>query len=503
MQKIEKFILVIFGATGDLAKRKLFPALLHLYNLKQLPENFKIVGTGRTELNGTAFRELINEALNNFLPDKSSLISAFTQHITYHPTNPKELNSYQGLVKKLECATTEVECRANYLFYYAIPPQTYGTVTENLYKCGLLKEENYWRRVIIEKPFGKNYKSAHELNLTLSKYLKEEQIYRIDHYLGKETVQNIFVTRFSNTIFEPLWNRNYINYVEITSSEQLSVGSRAAYYNKAGALRDMVQNHLLQLLALVAMEPPINAEADTIRDEMVKVFKSLRKIEPNEVGENVVRAQYTTSTIKNREIKGYLQEENIPQDSTTETYVAMRCFVDNWRWSGVPFYIRTGKCLPARVTEVVIHFKSTHHKLFEYNTTHKGNQLVIRIQPDEGVQLKIGMKQPGSGFVVNPSNLDFKYNSLENNRLPDAYERLICDCIQGDATLYQREDAVNATWHFVEPIIEAWCNNSVPLHNYKAGTWGPEAADELLRKDENSWREPCKNLVGSDLVCEL
>ncbi len=368
---------------------------------------------------------------------------------------------------------------------------------------GLLKEDNCWRRVIIEKPFGKDFESASKLNTTLRKYLREEQIYRIDHYLGKETVQNIFVTRFSNTIFEPLWNRNYIYYVEITSSEQLSVGSRAGYYNKAGALRDMVQNHLLQLLALVAMEPPINAEANSIRDEMVKVFKSLKKIEPTEVANSVVRAQYSSSKIKNREVKGYLQEDNVPQDSTTETYVAMKCFVENWRWSGVPFYIRTGKCLPSRVTEVVIHFKSTPYKLFEYNTTHKGNQLVIRIQPDEGVQLKIGMKQPGGGFVVNPSNLDFKYNSLENYRIPDAYERLICDCIQGDATLYQREDAVKATWQFVEPVIEAWRKNSVPLYSYKAGSWGPEAADELLNREGHAWREPCKNLIGSDIVCEL
>ncbi|MDR2147942.1 MAG: glucose-6-phosphate dehydrogenase, partial [Tannerella sp.] len=366
--------------------------------------------------------------------------------------------------------------------------------------------ENGWKRVIVEKPFGHDYESAVKLNGELLEYFTEDQIYRIDHYLGKETVQNILVTRFSNIIFEPLFNRNYVEYVEITSSESIGVGSRAGYYETSGALRDMLQNHLLQLLGIVAMEPPVSSDANSIRNEMLKVFQSLRKLSKEEVPRFVVRGQYTSSTIRGEKQKAYREEPGVAKDSKTETYVAAKLFVDNWRWSGVPFYIRTGKCLPTRVTEIVIHFKENPHKIFSLKNGIKNvnNKLIIRIQPNEGLLLKFGMKVPGAGFNVDEVSMDFKYSSLNERYIPEAYERLLTDCIAGDATLYQRGDAVEATWQFVQPILDAWNENpDIQIYGYPAGSWGPEQADKILATDGYEWRFPCKNLTDDNVFCEL
>lgn len=504
----KKFILIIFGATGDLSKRKLIPALFDIYKQSLMPKDFKIVGIGRKEISSTEFREESKQSLYNNTENDN--VNKFCEHLHFFSMDTSSQQDYDNLKINLQNLSQEISCNANYIFYFAIPPFMYATVAEMLYNSKLTCNNEGWKRLIVEKPFGNSYNSAIELNKKLTAFFSEDQIYRIDHYLGKETVQNILVTRFSNSVFEPLWNRNYIEYVEITSSETLGVGSRSGYYDKAGALRDMVQNHLLQLLGIVSMEPPINDSASAIRNEMVKVFNSLKPINIDDVANNVIRAQYTSSSKDGKEIKGYLNESGINPQSKTETFVALKCYIDNWRWSGVPFYIRTGKNMPARVTEVAIHFRKNPHKVFGNNMPENvSNSLIIRIQPDEGMLLKLGMKIPGTGFKVETVNMDFHYSSLDNTRLPDAYERLLCDCMQGDATLYQRNDAVEATWSFVQPILDAWerdakdSTNKIPLYTYKAFSWGPEAADELLTKQGHQWRYPCSNLENDGQMCML
>jgi glucose-6-phosphate 1-dehydrogenase len=363
---------------------------------------------------------------------------------------------------------------------------------------------NGFKRLIIEKPFGSDLNSAKELNKNLLNYFNEDQLYRIDHYLGKESVQNMLVTRFSNGIFEPIWNHNFIDHVEITSAETLGVEDRGGYYDHSGAMRDMVQNHLMQLVGLVGMEPPVVIEANAIRNEMLKVFQSLRPIREEEVVSQVIRGQYTESHIGNELVKGYREQHGVDEQSRTETFIALKIFIDNFRWAGVPFYIRTGKKLPARVTEVVIHFKNTPHHLFgnQAGTEPVSNQLVLRIQPDEGILLKIGMKVPGAGFRVQTVNMNFHYNELSDVYLPSAYGRLLLDCMQGDATLYSRGDAVEMAWEFVQPILDAWKNDpDIPIYGYPAGTWGPEIVDDLM--EDGMWRYPCKNLDHDGEYCEL
>ncbi|MBP7965168.1 MAG: glucose-6-phosphate dehydrogenase, partial [Paludibacteraceae bacterium] len=443
---MEKFIVVIFGASGDLAWRKLMPALYNLHQQKMLPESFKVLGVGRMNMTDESFRAKTLAGLKEFVPenkytDKGAL--DFGNYLHFQSMDTNQLEDYAGLKTRLETLSQELACNANYLFYYATPPLMYTTITQHLHAHQLTCQDKGWKRVIIEKPYGHDLASALELTKELSNAFSEEQIYRIDHYLGKETVQNILVTRFSNSIFEPLWNHNYVKYIEITSSESLGVGSRSGYYDTAGAMRDMVQNHLLQLLAIVAMEPPATANGNAIRDEMVKVFQSLRPIKEEEVPQYVVRGQYTSSKINGETVKAYREEAGIAPNSKTETYMAMACYIDNWRWSGVPFYIRTGKRLPTHVTEIVIHFKPNPHRIFAQKDGLQdvGNQLIIRIQPDEGLLLKIGMKVPGGGFEVEKVALDFHYSSLTDHYIPQAYERLLCDCMQGDSTLFQRNDA--------------------------------------------------------------
>ncbi|MGQ8337690.1 glucose-6-phosphate dehydrogenase [Sunxiuqinia sp. A32] len=496
-------ILVIFGASGDLTKRKLVPALFELYRQKLLPEQFAVLGVSRTELSDAEFRT----RMTDFLPqeeDKSSLINQFLDKLFYQSLSTSDVYEYPILKDRLASISKANNIPENYIFYLSTPPSLYEIIPENLAGVDLNKTDDDFRRLIVEKPFGINLESAKALNKNLLNYFNEDQIYRIDHYLGKESVQNMLVTRFSNGIFEPIWNHNFIHHVEITSAESLGVEGRGGYYENSGAMRDMVQNHLMQLVGMVAMEPPVVVEADAIRNEVLKVFQSLRPIKKDEVENHVIRGQYIESHIKGELVKGYRQEKGVNPESRTETFLAMKFHIDNWRWSGVPFYIRTGKKLPTRVTEVVIHFKKPPMHLFGENPAyrHTNNQLVIRIQPDEGILLKFGMKVPGAGFNVQTVNMDFHYDDLADVHLPSAYERLLLDCMQGDATLYARGDAVEKAWEYVQPILDAWKERpDIPVYGYPAGSWGPDVADNLV--DGSSWRYPCKNLSDDGNYCEL
>ncbi len=508
MQKPDSSILVIFGASGDLTHRKLIPALFDLQLQNLLPDNFGILGIGRTPLSDESFRDKMASALDNAQLAKNASQddkSLFLKRLFYTAIDTAAVDDYQKLATRMKELNSELKTEGNYIYYLATPPSLYNTVAQNLASVGLHKcpKNQGCRRLIIEKPFGYDLKTAKELNDSIHAIYDEEQIYRIDHYLGKETVQNLLVTRFSNGIFEPLWNRNYIHHVEITSAESIGVESRGGYYDHAGALRDMVQNHLLQVTGLVAMEPPAVIDADAIRNETLKVLQSIRPIKKEEVSKYVVRGQYTASKIKGESVPGYREESGVDPNSRTETFVALKFFIDNWRWSGVPFYIRTGKRLPTRVTEIVINFRQTPHALFPFAQGSHRNQLIIRIQPDEGILLKFGMKVPGAGFQAETVNMDFHYSDLSGVHLPDAYERLLLDAMLGDATLYSRGDAVEACWQFINPILEAWKEDpSIKVFGYPAGSWGPEQAEALM-DGLWGWRYPCKNLADDGLYCEL
>ncbi len=497
----ESHIIVIFGASGDLTKRKLIPAIYQLYINHLLPSNFAILGTSRTPLSDEEFCERIIE----FLPSQKETDPSFLNRLFYQSIDYHENNDYIKLKERLAGLSQNLNIAPNYLFYLSTPPNLYDVIPEKLALANLHLQKDGFKRLIIEKPFGNTLESAKSLNISLLKNYEENQIYRIDHYLGKETVQNLMVTRFANGIFEPLWNRNFICRVEITSAESLGVEGRGGYYDQSGAMRDMIQNHLLQMVGLVAMEPPVVIEANAIRHEVMKVFQSLRPIKPEEMHKQIIRGQYTASTIKGVATPGYRDEPGVDPASHTETYVAMKFFIDNWRWAGVPFYIRTGKKLPTRVTEIVIEFKPAPHHLFDQNgqNQNNSNQLIIRIQPDEGLLIKFNMKEPGSGFKVNQVNMDFHYSELSGITLPAAYERLLLDCLLGDATLYSRGDTVEAAWSFIQPILDAWSNDTtIPIYGYPAGTWGPYESDELIEGDK-TWRYPCKNLADDGLYCEL
>jgi len=511
VKKPENQILVIFGASGDLTVRKLIPALHDLFAQELLPENFAILGVSRTFYNDEDFRLKLMEGIKTFSNKKTIEKcdnNAFLNNIYYLSIATKEAAEYTNLKEKLATLHRKYQTNGNTIYYLSTPPSLYEIIPENLAKVGLNNHANAlgWKRLIIEKPFGTNLESAKSLNKQLLHHFHEDQLYRIDHYLGKETVQNLLVTRFSNGIFEPLWNRNYVHHVEITAAENIGVGSRGGYYNDSGALRDMVQNHLLQLLGLVAMEPPTVIDSNSIRNEILKVFQSLRPLTPDDISKNVIRGQYTAASFLGEKAIAYRDEEGVRQDSRTETFVALKCYIDNWRWAGIPFYIRTGKRLPTRVTEIVIHFKSTPHHLFISNPdiAKNHNQLVIRIQPDEGILLKMGMKVPGAGFNVQNVNMDFHYKDLADTYLPGAYERLLLDAMLGDPTLYTRGDALKAAWEWVQPILEKWKNDpSLKVYGYPSGSWGPETADSLIEEDDVTWRYPCKNLSNDGIYCEL
>ena len=501
-------MLIIFGASGDLTARKLVPALYNLYKENHLPENFVVLGVSRSNLSDTEFRRKVileSEYLKEEIASKDEdFIATFSNMLFYEDLGSDYDTDYDRLEKRISDLNTKYRTDSNYMFYLSTPPSLYEVISKNLSDKGLNLEEEGWRRLIVEKPFGYSLKTAQELNVGLHKYFKEPQIYRIDHYLGKETVQNLLVTRFSNSIFEPLWNRNYIRHVEITNAESVGVEKRGGYYDKSGALRDMFQNHLLQIVSLVVMEPPIGDNAEEIRDEKVKALKSLRVMRDEKtLYENTIKGQYISTVINGEHVKGYREEEGVDTNSTTETYAAIKFFVDNWRWEGVPFYVRTAKKMPTKVTEVVIHFKSPHHQVFkDTNAYDKSNKLIIRIQPDEGILMKFGVKVPGQGFKVERANLDFYYSSLVETRVMEAYERLLLDAMQGDATLYARADEVEAAWEFVDPILEYWKNGKdVITHGYPAGVWGPKNADDLI--EGSMWRNPGPNLADDPEYCVI
>jgi len=508
MENPRNLIIVIFGASGDLASRKLMPAIFSLKNQNLLPERFAIIGVGRTMYSDNDFRTKMKRAIILNSEEKitdEKAVSDFVNFACYHSMDSSVPGDYSGLKLLLEEIDNKYQIGANYIFYLATPPSMYEVISVNLAKSGLCNEEHGFSRIIIEKPFGYDLDSGRKLNKTLHELISEDQIFRIDHYLGKETVQNLLVTRFANGLFEPLWNRNYIHRIEITSAENMGVGDRGGYYDDSGALRDMVQNHMLQMVGLTAMEPPSSLDADAIRNEVLKVFQSLQPIKEENVPLQVIRGQYTGSLIRGECVTGYRYEKGVPQDSRTETYVAIKFFIDNWRWGGVPFYIRTGKRLPTRVTEIVIHFKETPHHLFRRPMGKiSTNQLIIRIQPDEGILLKFDMKEPGAGFNVKNVSMDFHYKDLMNTRVPAAYERLLYDVMLGDETLFARDDEVETAWKFLQPIQKAWEHNkSIKMFGYPAGTWGPEHANDLIQGDGLTWRYPCKNLADEEIYCEL
>ncbi|MEM9834883.1 MAG: glucose-6-phosphate dehydrogenase [Bacteroidota bacterium] len=504
---LDAHVLVIFGASGDLAQRKLVPAVFELFKMGYLPENFALLGCSRTDMTDDAFRKRVvfdNEHLDDKGVDKAT-IKAYAKMLFYQDiatyTGDEDI---AGLAKRLKQLDAEQHTEGNYIFYLSTPPKLYADIPAVLHKHGLSMREAGWSRLIIEKPFGYSESSAKELNASIQEHFSEDDIYRIDHYLGKETVQNLLVTRFANGFFEPLWNRNYIHSIQITAAETVGVGSRGGYYDESGALRDMVQNHLLQILAHIAMEPPIRADANSIRNEKLKLFQSLRPIKENEAENYVIRGQYTAG---GNEDTDYRAAKGVPDDSKTETYLAMKFFVDNWRWAGVPFFVRTGKNLPLKLTEVVITFKNPPQAIFsemDSKAMSCDNQLIIRIYPHEGMALEFGMKVPGEGFRVKNVDMDFFYADLTSADVPEAYERLLLDCMKGDATLYARGDSVEAAWAFVDPIIRAWKNNAyIPLYDYEAGTWGPEAADQLWEAHGGGWRNPDKVLINGKHYTEL
>ena len=460
--------LVIFGASGDLTRRKLMPALVKIHNEGRFPPHFAIVGCARTAYSDETYRSYLKEELakSPSLDEKEKAsLDDFLSTVYYQSMDPADAFTYSRLNERLKALSPQYENDGNYLFYLATPPLLYELIPKYLHDAGILKKPGL-KRIIVEKPFGYDLASARKLNKIYATYFKEEDIYRIDHFLGKETVQNILVLRFSNGIFEPLWNRNYIDSIEISASETLGVENRGKYYDGAGALRDMIQNHLMQLMAFTAMESPSVFDPEPIRDEIVKVFRALRPYKTHDMDNLIVRGQYD----------GYREEKNVAPDSTTETYVAMKMFIDNWRWSDVPFYIFTGKKLPEKSTEIVVNFKSTPHQLFVGQCSGGScNKLIIRIQPDESITLKFGLKMPGAGFEVKQVSMDFRYDSLSKSYLPDAYERLLLDAMLGDSTLYARSDALEASWKFIDPILLHWKEEgSKNLFFYEPGEDGPE-----------------------------
>ena len=493
----EACTVVIFGATGDLTHRKLVPALYNLQVEGALPAGVKIVGFARRDKTNDVFREGLEE-LNKKVSRSGhddAVWADFAQNIEYHKSEFNDADGYKRLAERLDAIDQERGGKGNRLFYIASAPSFFDDILDHLKQAGLSDNvEGRWSRVIVEKPFGTDLPTAQHLNQVVNRTFEERDTYRIDHYLGKETAQNIMVLRFANAIFEPLWNNNYIEQVQITCAENLGMeGGRGGYYDQAGALRDMVQNHLLQLLSLVAMEPPTDLSADGVRDEKVKVLRSMRQWDtPELVAENVVRGQYTAGHVDGKPVVGYREEDRVDPESNTETYVAVKVLLDTWRWSGVPFYIRVGKQLPKKATEISIHFKNPPSVLFNAlaDGVPSGNVLVIRIQPDEGISLRMVSKLPGSSLRLEPVKMDFRYSTSFGKGSPEAYERLLIDSMAGDATLFARRDEVEEAWRFIDHIENAWHDSSEPpkMTEFVAGTWGPKEADDLLAAEGHKWR---------------
>ena len=492
-QPAEPSVMVIFGASGDLTKRKLIPALNNLAREKLLSKNFAVVGISRREMSHEAFREKLTEDIKNFATHTvdSNLWDEFVGRLYYLPGDLQKPETYAKLRSLLSQVDQDHGTHGNYFYYLATAPGFFAPVVERLGDAGLVEQQNgQWRRVIVEKPFGTDLRSAQKLNKDLRQVLREPQIYRIDHYLGKETVQNILVFRFSNGIFEPVWNRRYIDHVQITVAESVGVEQRGGYFEQSGTLRDMVPNHIFQLISLTAMEPPISFAANAVRDEQAKILRAIQPMSPEDVLSRTVRGQYGDGSFNGDAAVAYRSEPDVAPDSSTETYVAAKLYIDNWRWAHVPFYLRTGKRMPRRVTEIVIQFRRAPFILFRQTGVEKltRNRLVLRLQPDEGISLSFGAKIPGPVVRLGTVNMDFQYTDYFGSTPSTGYERLLYDCMLGDATLFQRADMVEAGWDVVEPILDVW--KALPprgFPNYAAASWGPEDANQLIGADGHEW----------------
>jgi glucose-6-phosphate 1-dehydrogenase len=486
---------VLFGATGDLAHRKVIPALYQLWRTNLLPHEFQLLGVARREYTDDTFRAEIRASLEKYArvqPIDEAAWETFAERISYQRCDFTDPAGYEALAHRLDVMDRECGTRGNRLYYLATQPSAFSEIVAQLGRVGLdhEKHDGGWRRIVIEKPFGHDLESAKRLNREIGRVFREAQVYRIDHYLGKETVRNLMVFRFGNGIFEPIWNRRHIDHVQITVAESIGVEGRGSFYEETGAVRDVLQNHMLQLMSLVAMEPPTTFEADPLRDEKLKVLRAIAEKTPEQIQQDVVRGQYGPGWINGEPVPGYREEPEVDASSETETFVAARFLIDDWRWSGVPFYLRTGKRLPKRSTEIAIQFHPVPHKLFqESKTDPEPNLLAIRIQPDEGIMLRFGAKLPGLGIDVRSVTMDFTYGSAFTVDSPDAYETLILDALLGDASLFTRADEVEHAWAIVDPIIAAWAQQPAPDYpNHAAGTWGPTAADQLIERGGRRWR---------------
>jgi glucose-6-phosphate 1-dehydrogenase len=487
-------VMVIFGAAGDLTRRKLIPALYNLASEQLLSREFAIVGLARSKMSTEDFRKKVSQDIKQYAtgPVDSDLWEWFVRRMYYVQGDFDDPEAYTRLRETLGKVDKDHSTHGNYFFYLATAPDYFGPVVESLGKAGLLAEENHqWRRVIVEKPFGRDLDSARALNKQIRNVLNEKQIYRIDHYLGKETVQNILAFRFANGIFEPIWNRRYIDHVQISVAETVGVESRGGYYDQAGALRDMVPNHIMQLISLTAMEPPISFQADAVRDEQAKILHAVQPLTSEEVLLKSVRGQYGEGIVAGQRIPAYRAEQGVPPDSRTETFVAMKLQIDNWRWADVPFYLRTGKALPVRNTHIVIQFRRAPFVLFRDTPVENlmPNQLVLHIQPEEGISLRFAAKTPGAVMRLGTVDMNFEYADYFGVTPSTGYERLLHDCMIGDATLFQRADMVEAGWCVVSPVLDVW--KALPprnFPNYTAGTWGPKEADDLMERDGRRWR---------------
>ncbi len=506
--------IVIFGASGDLAKRKLIPAIYELAREKLLPDTSYVVGYSRSEMSDEQFRKMARESIEKYArsrPIDEELWKKLEPRFYYTKADYGSADDQARVGATLNRLDKKFANPGNRLFYLATPPETFDDIItrlgeRELAERGQNQDPNIWHRIIIEKPFGRDLSTAKQLNQLLHKEFTEEQVFRIDHYLGKETVQNLMVMRFANTIFEPIWNHKYIDHIQITVSETLGVGSRGGYYNQSGALRDMVQNHIFQLMALVAMEPPVALDAVSIRDEKVKVFKAVRPVRASAADEMTVRAQYGAGEANGEKTGGYRKEKDVPANSGTETFAALKLFIDNWRWSGTPFYLRTGKFLGEKLSEIVVRFQSPPLTLFQKQCESPvyPNDLIIRVQPEEGISWRMNGKVPGGSLNIKPVALDFFYKTTFNVEPPEAYERLIFDAMTGDQTLFIRGDEAEAAWAVIDPIEHAWANSKNPPHEYGPGSWGPKRAMELIERDGRRWLHGDKNGGDEPIVaCAL
>jgi glucose-6-phosphate 1-dehydrogenase len=491
----EPCAIVLFGASGDLAKRKVIPAMFDLAQNKSLGERYAILGFSRTAMTDESFRQNVGEAaktISEVGPIEPAKWDHFASNLHYSTGDYGDTNSYAQLAKRLAELDAEKNLGGNRLFYLSTPPEVYPDIVEQLGRAGLAHPSSpgSWVRIIIEKPFGRDLASAKELNKIVLNVFEEKQVYRIDHYLGKDTVQNLLVLRFGNGIFEPLWNRNYVDHVQITASETLGVERRGGFYETAGALRDMIQSHVLQLTSLVAVEPPASFDANAVRNEKLKVLQSIRPFNLEMVAQSVVRGQYAPGKLGDKQVEGYRDEHNVSRTSRTETFVSMRLLIDNWRWAGVPFYLRTGKRLAKRTTEIMIQFKQAPHIVFRDKNV-QANRLVLNIQPDEGIQVSFGAKKPGTEMAIGNVAMNFSYCEAFGNVSRSAYATLLNDCLRGDATLFDRGDSVEAAWNLIDPILDVWsAAKTATVPEYPSGSWGPKESDQLLERDGRQWYNP-------------